>query len=139
MSEDYYQTLGVSKGASKEEIKNAYRQMAKKYHPDINKDPSATEKFKTISEAYAVLSDESKKTQYDQYGSSGFHQKYSQEDIFRGSDFGDVFGDMFATPSPPPSLVLWSSNPDRFTTDLLVSGSEVIGEPVVVHHLAMAS
>ncbi|EKE06263.1 MAG: hypothetical protein ACD_19C00023G0001, partial [uncultured bacterium] len=63
----------------------------------------------------------------------------SSEVLPLGVKIGDVFGDMFATPSPPPSLVLWSSNPDRFTTDLLVSGSEVIGEPVVVHHLAMAS
>ena len=95
MADDYYQTLGVSKDASKEDIKKAYRDLAKKYHPDISKEPNATEKFKKISEAYAVLSDDTKKTQYDQFGSSGFHQRYSQEDIFRGFDINDIFGDMF--------------------------------------------
>jgi len=95
MTEDYYQILGVSKNASKEEIKNSYRNLAKKYHPDVSKETGASDKFKKISEAYAVLSDDTKKTQYDQFGSTGFHQKYSQEDIFRGFDFGDIFGDVF--------------------------------------------
>lgn len=93
MTEDYYQILDVSKNASKEEIKKSYRELAKKYHPDVSKEKDAAEKFKKISEAYAVLSDDTKKSQYDQFGSTGFHQRYSQEDIFRGFDFEDILGD----------------------------------------------
>ncbi len=92
MAKDYYATLGVSKQASEQEIKKAYRKLAVKYHPDKNPgDKQAEEKFKEISEAYAVLSDAEKKKQYDQFGDTGFHQRYSQEDIFRGADFGDIF------------------------------------------------
>ena len=65
---DYYEVLGISKGASDDEIKKAYRQMAKKYHPDVNKEPGAEEKFKEINEAYEVLSDPNKKARYDQFG-----------------------------------------------------------------------
>ena len=65
---DYYEVLGLSKGASEDEIKKAYRQLAKKYHPDINKEPGAEEKFKEINEAYDTLSDPDKKARYDQYG-----------------------------------------------------------------------
>ena len=65
---DYYEVLGLSKGASQDEIKRAYRQLAKKYHPDINKEPGAEEKFKEINEAYDTLSDEQKKARYDQFG-----------------------------------------------------------------------
>ena len=89
--EDYYKLLGVDKKASKEDIKKAYRKLALKYHPDRNKDnKQAEEKFKKISEAYAVLSDEEKQQQYDTYGSDGFQQRYSQEDIFRNADLGDI-------------------------------------------------
>ena len=88
---DYYKLLGVDKNASPEAIKKAYRKLALKYHPDRNKDnKEAEEKFKEISEAYAVLSDKEKKQQYDTYGSAGFQQRYSQEDIFRGADLGDI-------------------------------------------------
>lgn len=91
MAEDYYNILGVNKTASDEEIKKAYRKLAMKYHPDHTKgDKAAEEKFKKISEAYAVLSDKEKRKQYDTFGSDGFHQRYSQEDIFRGFDFGDI-------------------------------------------------
>ena len=92
MSEDYYKVLGVKKDASEGEIKKAYRKLAMKYHPDHTKgDKSAEEKFKKISEAYAVLSDKDKRKEYDTFGSEGFHQRFSQEDIFRGFDFGDIF------------------------------------------------
>ena len=92
MSEDYYKILGVQKNASDEEIKKAYRKLAMKYHPDHTKgDKGAEEKFKKISEAYAVLSDKEKRKEYDTFGSEGFRQRFSQEDIFRGFDFGDIF------------------------------------------------
>ncbi len=92
MSEDYYNILGLKKDASDGEIKKSYRKLAMKYHPDHTKgDKSAEEKFKKISEAYAVLSDKDKRKEYDTFGSEGFHQRFSQEDIFRGFDFGDIF------------------------------------------------
>ena len=89
---DYYKILGVSKSASSGEIKKAYRKLALKYHPDHNKgEKSAEDKFKDISEAYAVLSDPEKKKQYDMFGAEGFQNKFTQEDIFRGFDFGSIF------------------------------------------------
>ena len=91
---DYYETLGVSKNATTDEIKNAYRKLALQYHPDRNKAPEAEEKFKEISEAYAVLSDDEKRRQYDMYGHAGIGQKYTQEDIFRGVNFDEVFRDI---------------------------------------------
>lgn len=88
---DYYKLLGVEKSASPEEIKKAYRKLALKYHPDRNKgNKEAEEQFKKISEAYAVLSDKEKRQQYDSFGSAGFQQRYSQEDIFRNADLGDI-------------------------------------------------
>lgn len=88
---DYYKLLGVEKNASPEEIKKAYRKLALKHHPDRNKgNKDAEEQFKKISEAYAVLSDKEKRQQYDTVGSAGFQQRYSQEDIFRNADMGDI-------------------------------------------------
>jgi len=88
---DYYKILGVNKNATVDDIKKAYRKLAMKFHPDHTEgDKDAEEKFKSISEAYAVLSDKEKRQQYDTYGSTGFHQKFSQEDIFRGFDFSDI-------------------------------------------------
>ena len=88
---DYYEILGINKSADKREIKKAYRKLALKYHPDKNKDAGAEDKFKEISEAYAVLYDDEKKQMYDQYGHAGIDQQFSSEDIFRGADFGDIF------------------------------------------------
>ena len=92
MAEDYYKILGVNKSATEEEIKKAYRKLAMKYHPDHTKgDKSSEEKFKKISEAYAVLSDKEKRKEYDMYGAEGFQQRFSQEDIFRGFNINDIF------------------------------------------------
>ena len=68
---DYYEVLGVDKNADEKEIKKAYRKLAMKYHPDVSDDEDSTEKFKEISEAYAVLSDEDKRQKYDQFGHAG--------------------------------------------------------------------
>lgn len=93
---DYYQILGVSRGASKEEIKKAYRKLAHKYHPDKKDGDEA--KFKEVSEAYQALSDDQKRQQYDQFGSAGsgfnFHQG-GFEGGFEFNDFGDIFEEMF--------------------------------------------
>ena len=91
---DYYEALGVSKSASKDAIKDAYRKLAMQYHPDRNKSPDAEEKFKEISEAYAVLSDDGKRHQYDTLGHPGFDQRYTTEDIFRGADFESILRDL---------------------------------------------
>ena len=97
-NKDYYEILGVEKSSTDDEIKKSYRKLAMKYHPDKNDSPEAEEKFKEISEAYAVLSDSDKRSSYDKFGHAGFDSRYSEEDIFRGadfSDFGDIFGDIF--------------------------------------------
>jgi curved DNA-binding protein len=92
---DYYEILGVGRKATPDEIKKAYRKLALKYHPDRNKgNKEAEERFKEINEAYAVLSDKEKRQQYDTFGAEGFHQRFTQEDIFRGFNFGDIFRDM---------------------------------------------
>ena len=91
-SKDYYKILGVSKSATKDEIKKAYRTLALKYHPDRNSsNKESEEKFKELSEAYAVLSDPEKKKQYDTFGADGFQQRFSQEDIFSNFNFSDIF------------------------------------------------
>ena len=94
MKRDYYEVLGISRTASKDEIKNAYRKLALQYHPDRNKLPGAEERFKEISEAYAVLSDDEKRRQYDSLGREDFSQRYTEEDLFRGADFESIFRDM---------------------------------------------
>ncbi len=96
---DYYEVLGVSKSASDDEIKKAYRQLAKKYHPDANPgDKTAEAKFKEASEAYAILSDPDKKRQYDQFGHAAFEQGGAGAggfDFNNMGDMGDIFGDIF--------------------------------------------
>lgn len=95
MAEDYYQILGVQKTADPEEIKKAYRKLALKYHPDKNpNNPTAEANFKKISEAYAVLSDQEKRKQYDNFGSDQFSQRYSREDIFRDFDINQILRDL---------------------------------------------
>jgi len=100
---DYYEILGVNKTSSVEEIKETYRKLALQWHPDrvdASRKKEAEEKFKEISEAYAVLSDSNKRTQYDRFGHAGIDSRYTTEDLFRGVDFGDIFessgfGDLF--------------------------------------------
>ena len=103
-SQNYYDILGVSKTATDAEIKSAFRKLAKKYHPDINKEPGAEQKFKEIGEAYAVLSDPEKRKQYDQFGHEAYTQGaaqggfgggfggFSADDIDLSSIFDDLFG-----------------------------------------------
>ncbi|MFQ6137182.1 MAG: molecular chaperone DnaJ [Candidatus Hydrothermarchaeales archaeon] len=90
---DYYEVLGIGKDASKEDIKRAYRRLARRYHPDVNKAEDAEERFKEISEAYAVLSDDERRWQYDRFGHAGM-AGYTPEDIFRNIDFDDIFRDL---------------------------------------------
>ena len=97
---DYYEVLGVDKNASESDIKSAFRKLAKKYHPDVSKEPDAAEKFKEAQEAYAVLSDADKRRKYDQYGHAAFDQMGGGGAggfDFSGFDFSDIFGDIFGS------------------------------------------
>ena len=102
VQEDYYQVLGVDKNATAKQIKESYRQLAFKFHPDRNKEnPGAVEEMKKVNEAYAVLSNPAKKREYDtlknQFGSSAythFRNNYSEQDIFSGSDINHIFEEM---------------------------------------------
>ena len=104
---DYYEVLGVSKDANDKELKKAFRSLARKYHPDKNSEPGADEKFKEIQEAFAVLSDSDKRSQYDRFGHSGpgmgggfsgFDIRY--EDLF-GSGLEDIFSSFFGLKITP--------------------------------------
>lgn len=141
---DYYDVLGVSKNASADEIKKAYRTMAKKYHPDLNKAPDAEAKFKEVQEAYEILSDAKKKTLYDQYGfagvdpqaagagggsSSGFggfggFDSFGQN--FGDFDFGDVFRSFFGE-APKRSAAGPSKGRDQFATIEIEFMDSVLG------------
>ena len=93
---DYYEVLGVSKTADDKEIKSAFRKLAKKYHPDVSKEPDAAEKFKEAQEAYAVLSDPDKRSQYDKYGHAAFDSMNGGAGFdFSDFDFSDIFSDLF--------------------------------------------
>lgn len=99
---EYYDRLGVSKDASQDEIKRAYRKMSKKYHPDINKEPGAEEKYKEVQEAYETLSDDQKRAAYDQYGPDGANAGFGGQGGFGGFDgdagfggFEDIFSSFF--------------------------------------------
>src|SRR3989339_831415 len=104
MKRDYYEILGIEKNSTLQQIKKAYRSLALQYHPDrVSEDKKAAseEKFKEISEAYGVLSDQKKRAMYDQYGHAGIDQRFTSEDIFRGADFSSIFegaglGDIFS-------------------------------------------
>lgn len=90
---DYYEVLGVPRDASKEQLKRRYRELALQLHPDRNKAPDAEARFKEVSEAYAVLSDDQKRQAYDRFGHQGVQQQWrTPEDIFRGVDFEEIFG-----------------------------------------------
>lgn len=104
MPRDYYEVLGVDKNATPEEIKKAYRSLAKKYHPDVSTEPKevAEAKFKEISEAYEVLSDPEKRSLYDQYGFEGVKQQFGEggftwDNFTRADDISDIFGDIFGS------------------------------------------
>lgn len=103
---DFYEVLGLTKSASKDDIKSAYRKLAKKYHPDINKEPGAEEKFKEVQEAYDILYDDQKRQMYDQFGMAAFEQGAStggagnpfQGGGFSGQGFGDInLNDIFSS------------------------------------------
>ena len=95
MATDYYAILGVSRDATDAKLKKAFRKKAVELHPDHNPDdPAAEEEFKTVNEAYAVLSDAEKRASYVRFGAVGFSQQFSSEDIFRCTDFSDIFSNL---------------------------------------------
>lgn len=134
---DYYEVLGLRRGASEEEIKRAYKKLARKYHPDMNAgNKTAEEKFKELNEANAVLSDPEKKARYDRYGFAGVDPNFSPDaagEAFRGSagfaggadfdlgDLGDLFGGLFGRGFQSGGQRVWSSAPPREPEPLQLS------------------
>jgi len=100
-SRDYYEVLGVARDADAKTIKDAFRQLARRYHPDISTEPGAEQRFKEIAEAYGVLSDPAKRASYDTQGSAGLAGA-TAEDLWGGIDFTDIFG-----PGAPAFGGLW--------------------------------
>lgn len=92
---DYYDVLGVDRTATRDQIKHAYRRLALKFHPDKNSDPHATARFRELAEAYAVLSDDTKRKEYDTTGHAGVSERWSPDDLMRDFQFGDFFGGRF--------------------------------------------
>lgn len=124
MKKDYYEVLGVSKDATDEEIKRSFRKLAKQYHPDVNKEPGAEEKFKEIGEAYAILSDKQKRAQYDQFGHAAFEQGgpsgFNAQDINLDDILSSIFGSGFGGGFSGFSGFGNSENSRRKGEDLLV-------------------
>ncbi len=93
---DYYEILGIQKNASADEIKSAFRRLARQYHPDVSKEAEAEEKFKEINEAYGILSDQQKRSQYDRFGHAGLGDAGGMNYDFTG-DFSDLFEGLFGS------------------------------------------
>lgn len=141
---DFYEVLGLSKNASKDEIKAAYRKLAKQYHPDVNKEPGAEAKFKEVSEAYEVLYDDQKRATYDQFGMAAFEQGaggqaqnpfqgFGGQSSFQDVDLGDLFGSFFGggtrrsrTPTGP------QRGPDSFMRVKISFMDSIMGKKVKI-------
>lgn len=122
---DYYEILGIDRNATKEEIKKAYRRLSKKYHPDVSDDPDAAEKFKEITEAYEVLSDDKKRANYDRFGHADPNQGFGG---FGDTDFGGFggfgFEDIFDT-------FFWRRPPARSQRPTARSRFAIYNDPVI--------
>ena len=122
---DYYEVLGVQKGASEDDLKKAYRRLARKYHPDLNKDnPEAADKFKEVNEAYEVLSDKDKRARYDQFGFAGVDPNYGCL-LYTSTDDTDF--DFFHRGSPLLKMEFFS----------LVGGGLPQFLPLILYHLSL--
>lgn len=126
---DYYEVLGVSKSASADEIKSAFRQLARKLHPDVNKAPDAEDRFKEINEAYAILSDPEKRAAYDRFGHAGLNGMGGMPD-YSTIDFSDLFGELFGFGGMGGSRTGRTRNAPRRGGDLSVTASLTFEEAV---------